>query len=647
MKKQNIVLLSFLLLLYIVPSILAPSSMPAINMSKEFSMSTYGDESPQSITSFSETLADDVLFYPDGNFSFPEMTATGGNNSDYWRLNATDGVYWSTSSIILYFDTRIYHVGLEGFAYMLYSDIPDGSMSVYNYTSAGYDLVLSIASGWNNGTIFSGDYRPTGSDYNLTILLNGSLFVDYLGIAMNGMTLADIGHFAESFADVSDWTTSDTSISSDGDLGTITENGAGSTGRAYASMSSTDYFEYYYEFRISTMTATTANLEFYDGSNYYTLKQFSSSGTWKGIISDNHAATMQRIGFLIGSNSGNIRPDYLRISPANESGWSHDGSTTAGVTDDGGAGKTYTYSTDGDVLTLNVTHSASPTGNTYVYISTDATTTVSQIERDYYPFMAMRYKISSSSTMTPTLIWNSDGYYSTFSTTMDGNWHTVYLNHKASTTARAGSYFYIYSYAYASKTFEVEIDFIKAYSIANYTYTGTGVSTDDVLYVSSNTLYCSGTSFTSIVLDRDPALSVATATYNVWNVSTSSGTPQFDHYVAAWIGYSSETRGELTSGTLTDIRLKFTASANIAAIKFIDTKMWQVVDTKTVYIHVPYDYWALNMSLIFGGLIIMLLSTCIIAKKVRDKNISKDAGMILLLLFCVGWGLFIGGALIG
>jgi len=53
------------------------------------------------------------------------------------------------------------------------------------------------------------------------------------------------------------------------------------------------------------------------------------------------------------------------------------------------------------------------------------------------------------------------------------------------------------------------------------------------------------------------------------------------------------------------------------------------------------------MGLIFGGLILMLLSTCIIAKKVRDKNISKDAGMILLLLFCVGWGLFIGGAVIG
>ena len=74
---------------------------------------------------------------------------------------------------------------------------------------------------------------------------------------------------------------------------------------------------------------------------------------------------------------------------------------------------------------------------------------------------------------------------------------------------------------------------------------------------------------------------------------------------------------------------------------------WQVVNAITLYFAVPFDYWALNMILIFGGLIIMLVSVCLMAKKVRDRTITRDAGILLLFLFFVGWGLFIGGAVIG
>ncbi|HUW46658.1 MAG TPA: hypothetical protein VMW50_12790, partial [Dehalococcoidia bacterium] len=71
MKTKRTILLAFLLMLYIGPSLFAmtsyslPSPTPQ-NSSKEFSLSTYGDESPDSITSFGETLPDDTLFYPDG-----------------------------------------------------------------------------------------------------------------------------------------------------------------------------------------------------------------------------------------------------------------------------------------------------------------------------------------------------------------------------------------------------------------------------------------------------------------------------------------------------------------------------------------------------------------------------------------------------
>ena len=74
---------------------------------------------------------------------------------------------------------------------------------------------------------------------------------------------------------------------------------------------------------------------------------------------------------------------------------------------------------------------------------------------------------------------------------------------------------------------------------------------------------------------------------------------------------------------------------------------WNEVEEVIIYFSVPYDYWGLNMVLVFGGLILMLVSVCIVAVKVRDRTITQDSGMLFLVLFCVGWGLFIGGTLIG
>jgi len=76
-------------------------------------------------------------------------------------------------------------------------------------------------------------------------------------------------------------------------------------------------------------------------------------------------------------------------------------------------------------------------------------------------------------------------------------------------------------------------------------------------------------------------------------------------------------------------------------------KNWNVVGTAVLVFNVPLDYWGLNMTLVFGGLLLMLISACMVAVKVRDRTITQDSGVLLLFLFCVGWGLFIGGTLIG
>ena len=85
---------------------------------------------------------------------------------------------------------------------------------------------------------------------------------------------------------------------------------------------------------------------------------------------------------------------------------------------------------------------------------------------------------------------------------------------------------------------------------------------------------------------------------------------------------------------------------NVTYTAYVDA--WNTINSPAILLFsVPFDYWALNMSLVFGGLIIMLLSVCLIAVKVRDRTITNDSGILLFFLFCVGWGLFIGGTLIG
>jgi hypothetical protein len=74
---------------------------------------------------------------------------------------------------------------------------------------------------------------------------------------------------------------------------------------------------------------------------------------------------------------------------------------------------------------------------------------------------------------------------------------------------------------------------------------------------------------------------------------------------------------------------------------------WNIVATAPLIFSVSFDYWALNMVLIFGGLVVMIVSACLIAVKVRDRTITDDSGMLALILFCVGWGLFAGGMIIG
>ena len=561
-----------------------------------FAISGDGDLSSESITSFSETTADDVMFYPDGVFESSIVFASSSlyhasiQSGSLGNTEAKDGAAYviagSGTTWVSFNFTIPANIVIEGgFTTHIYAksyDVPiSANIEIYDWTNNVWDDTGSghtNSYAWYNETTSDPDHW---TDTQVAVRVYDSqptwVYTDYIDVIFEYMTLADSDHYAESFADVSDCTTSDTSISTDGDLATITENGAGSTGRAYASFSSTDYFEYYYEFRIDSMTATTADLEFWDGAAYNTLKTFTAAGTYNGIISDVDAATMQRIGFLVGSEGGNIKPDYLRVGNNTSMGWQHDGSTTAGVTHESNDWSWIT-SSDGDKLTVTGNRSSSSDAYSWFDIEFDTTTTATDIERDYYPFFALKCELTAhQGTYTGAHVF-TDGYasdgigegfhkvwdYSTFSE------RTEYLNSKAlswATDSNDGIRFHLYTDG-TNQGYTYVIDWAKAFSIANFTYTGSGVGTDDYLYVDSGVLY-SSIDDGYIELNHDPALSVSD-TYSIYNLTTSGTAPEFSQYVSEWSTYSDDTRGATTSGTVTDIKLKFDSIETISAIKFIE-----------------------------------------------------------------------------
>lgn len=127
-------------------------------------------------------------------------------------------------------------------------------------------------------------------------------------------------------------------------------------------------------------------------------------------------------------------------------------------------------------------------------------------------------------------------------------------------------------------------------------------------------------------------------------MTTSSGTPEIDFYhEGAWLGYTSDTEGAFSTGTLTDFRVKFTANANIEAITFLSPiPQWNDAGETTVYFHVPFDYWVFDMILIFLGLGMIILSSLYGAYKIRNDP-DMNTVIIVLLLLMFGFALFLGG----
>ncbi len=130
----------------------------------------------------------------------------------------------------------------------------------------------------------------------------------------------------------------------------------------------------------------------------------------------------------------------------------------------------------------------------------------------------------------------------------------------------------------------VRLDWIKGYSIANWTVTESGATIDDYFYVDSGILY-SSVDDGYIEANYDLVLSVSD-TYSVYNLTTHGVAPEFSQYVSSWSSYSDVTRGATITGTITDIKLRFDANEIISAITFIEDGTAPTVVRSS---SVPYD----------------------------------------------------------
>lgn len=605
--KRDRALVAFLAIFLILIANPSLSSIPAArgieSNEKPFFAAADGDESSESIMSFSETSDDDTLTVMDSDNLDTFRDVTDYSYSD----DCTDAARWYSDDDWDNFESS------GGQLYMNFTgtdvnsevDRKNDNIDITPFTPSGFKIWMRfkwsstdatpvlVVGVWNKTSHADQDYWTlsgydenvwntiTGDFVDLTVateivILTSSIsetkfieaWFEYIVIDAPTRVEDSSSVYAEAFADVSDWTTSDVSISTDGDVATITENGAGDNGIAYYTFPVTqDFVGYYYEVRATVESGAGWKLKYYDSSAswWYDFFYTVDSGTRKGIITS-AGNDIDRIGIYVTGEGKWVKPDYLRIGPADEMGWQHDGSTTAGVEDDGNTHFDYYMSSDGDILNLtsvrNNATAVDVSADFHFYY--DTTSTKTDLETDYYMFFEMRYK----TTFCYAYLY-ADGKQTYKQLTGDNEWHTVRINlYPGTGTALANVKLNVDYTSALGRTKSTFIEWMKFYSIANWSITQSGAGTDDYLYVEDGVLY-SSIDDGYIVLDHDPALSVSD-TYSVYNLTTPSTAPEFSQYVSEWSAYSDETRGATTSGTVTDIKLKFDSTEILSAIKFIE-----------------------------------------------------------------------------
>ena len=673
-----------------VPMILIPYGIPSargeeLNTTKDFALSSEYTISEESITSFEETLPNDVLFYPDRIETDEIVTATTGNasgsQSGTWeRTTELDASYWTGATEEDYLLQFVGPSNMSGIEYALYFMTVTNTPKIqfWNFeTSAWVDTDDPEDDSWCNGTISNPNLW--NATYGIIMQLHCEAFEsaqwDYAQLSFYVMTLTDSEHFGEDFADVSEWTVENDeggeTMTSDGDVGTFSAEGDGVSDSDFIVNQEVSLSDgcYYIEIRYKLSSTDALDLYLYlldeDVTDYseigritFNMRESTSWHTSKfhtdnyTALSDSFDGTIETVMFRVKADLDDdidLELDYFRISLSNETGFQHDGSITEGISSSDGG----TIATDGDLVTLT----ADSDGATFLIVA-DITTTASAISTSLYPFFGINITSGSGS-------WTLEQYdgasYATLqsSTSISANISRFNMN-------ALDTYVSWLRITLTANGVMVS-DWIKAYSIANYTVSmeatppppqSFSVEITDVLYCDSGILYADLGTFLWVTLFHDPVLSFATGIGGAWNITTTQGTPETNYYVGSWTEWATETSGDLEAGTLTDIKIRFTGSANIDEINFLvrlpewfivgsaemvfDTPEWNIITTVIITFVIELFTGNLDALMILFGLIMIPASTLYLVYGGREK-LTKDKGFYFMIAFLIGWALLIGG----
>lgn len=533
-------------------------------------------QSSESITRFSETTSDDTVLYTDGDgrvYDYSNDIYTSGDCADTQSEDnnvlsfynpggggaVTDDVYFYISNN---FNTTI---SLKVRSYTPSDTTLDTFFYAYNYTSSSYVLLFTQDDNDNQNYTYSTTFS-SGCMNGTTVKIyithgEGSSVEWYLDI--DKMVLGS-NTYSESFADVSDWGATGTSFTSDGDVATHVYSGAWSY--CYSNSPSISNAKgYYVEVRIKTSMTATIYIQGYHsdgrsgGYSYQKTKSVSTSWiTYKFLIITSGA--LECVDFSSGSSSLTVYIDYLRIAPADEMGWQHDGSTLTGIEQNAYANAT----SDGDLIRAERTGGSF--GSLSIYV--DSTTTKVCADPDYYPFI--EFEVDDASTANYIInVFDQDSTETTLKAigTEKG---TLCYNLKAHLGNNELQYIFIKIYSGI-----LILDYIQIYSIANFTYSAhSSITTADYCYVESGVLHFSRTTSYWFALNHDPSISVSTATYNVVNLTTSAITAggiddlYFTEYESGDGDTWFETRFAPVHTTIDDLAIGSYGSYSISAIKF-------------------------------------------------------------------------------
>jgi hypothetical protein len=625
---------------------------------------------------FRESIPDDVLYYPDPL----QHTASDGSvdsdpfiTGDYWDTWEDDASYLTADStysvsIDLVFNITEYSNFIVDNATLNFflrwqvslSVGPDPMLywAIWNFDTSSWDtvysVVLSSALNFENreeSIIYDDKYVNSTNHVRFTVYANNTYADD---IEVDYAYVTATNDYTESFADVSDWDdyVAPDAFSSDGDVLTIesTADGSNDYEAIYSNNPNTSigaYLEFYYR-------TETTSIDYISVRVYAEDDHAGTMTEYRPTITTSWTAYKVRLtqvceSIVIGlrhdddvSPDNDLYFDYVGIRRADEMGWQHDGSTPEGVT----AGAGGNISSDYDEVSLI----ADADGSTFE-IAIDPTTTATMFSTAYYPMLGISFNSGDSTDYIKVESYDGSA------------WATVISNQTIGADVLRVNIKTIDSYIEkfrlsVNPSATVRMDWFKVNGFANYTYSDSGVSSDDFLYVSAGVLY-SEIDSGSITLNYDPAiyLNESISDRYTWTKETSSGDSYLSFYDDIWTDYATGTEGEINA-TTTDMRIQFTEDADIMSITFSPTPphwylvgnapfvfrvpYWNLANSAPFDFYIPVDEFVLASFFMLIGMIMIPASTLYLVKD-RRENMNSDRAFFFLLLFLMGWALILGG----